>query len=248
MTAALLMGILAFINGLQTPISWWVFREPIMAGFWVGLIYGDPVTGVIIGGTINILYLGWLNVGGSNPSDLWWAGLLGTFVAIHGKMSIEQSAAFAVPIGLLGSYVHVSYMTLASFWPTKMDKYAEVGNWRGIRRIQIFGGPLIVLFLRAIPVFLIAYIGSDYIEVLIQSLPAFVMKGLGAVGKILPALGMAMLLKFMYSRQLFPFFIIGFAIAAYTGMKDLTMYVIISIALASIVIKLGFTDNKKKEL
>lgn len=45
MVQALLMGLLALLNGIQGPYHWYFFREPVMAGFWVGLIYGDPVPG-----------------------------------------------------------------------------------------------------------------------------------------------------------------------------------------------------------
>lgn len=244
LTQALLMGLLAFLNGLQWPLGWWIIREPVMSGLFVGLIYGDPVKGVIIGATINITYLGWISAGGANPSDIYWAGLLGTFVAMQSGMSMEQAAAFAVPIGLLGNYVHVMYMTLASFWPNHMDKLAAKGDWRGIRRTQFFGGPLIVIFLRALPVFIIALFGSQYIEIMINAIPTWAMSGLGAVGKILPALGMSMLLKFMIRKELVPFFIIGFAIAAYSGMSDLMLYVIVAIALALIMLQLGFGDKK----
>ena len=57
MVQALLMAFLALLNGMQWPVSWWFFREPVMAGFWVGLIYGNPVQGVMIGATINASYL-----------------------------------------------------------------------------------------------------------------------------------------------------------------------------------------------
>lgn len=171
MTQALLMALLALLNGTQGPTQWYLFREPVMAGFWVGLIYGDPVQGTAIGATINVSYLGWISAGGANASDLYWAGLLGTFVAIQGGMSIDQSVAFAVPIGLLGNYMHVAYMTLASIWPTRMDKLAEKGDWKGIRRLQVLGGPTTVLLVRVLPVFVIALFGSSYIQVLINSLP-----------------------------------------------------------------------------
>ena len=74
-------------------------------------------------------------------------------------------------------------------------------SWRGIRRIQFLGGPAIVLVLRALPVFLIALYGSEYIQTLINSIPTWAMNGLGAVGKMLPALGMSMLMKFMYKKS-----------------------------------------------
>ncbi len=247
MIQALLMAFLALLNGMQWPVSWWMIREPVMAGLWVGLIYGNPVQGVIIGATINVSYLGWISAGGANASDLYWAGLLGSFVAIQGGMDISQSAAFAVPIGLLGNYVHVLYMTLASAWPARMDKLAAKGDWKGIRRLQFLGGPSIVLIVRAIPVFLIALFGSEYINLLVNSLPDWAMSGLSAVGKILPALGMSMLLKFMYRKELVPFLVVGFVIAAYSGMTDLMMYAILAVAVAIVMMKLGFDRNEAKE-
>ena len=246
MVQALLMALLALLNGTQGPTQWYLFREPVMAGFWVGLIYGDPVQGTMIGATINVSYLGWISAGGANASDLYWAGLLGTFVAIKGGMDIQQSVAFAVPIGLLGNYVHVAYMTLASFWPQKMDALAEKGDYKGIRRLQILGGPSIVLLLRALPVFLIAMFGSEYIKIIIDGLPVWAMSGLSAVGKLLPALGMSMLFRFMYKKELIPFFALGFAIAAYSGKTDLLLYAIVSICLAFILVKLGFGNEKKE--
>ena len=245
MVQALLMALLALLNGIQGPLNWYMFREPVMAGFWVGLIYGDPVQGTIIGATINVSYLGWISAGGANASDLYWAGLLGTFVAIKGGMSLETAVAFAVPIGLLGNYVHVAYMTLASVWPTKMDQLAAKGNWKGIRKLQLLGGPGLVLLLRALPVFFIALFGGDLIQVFIDALPVWAMNGLAAVGKLLPALGMSMLLKFMFKKELLPFFALGFVTAAYTGMTDLLMFACVGVCLAAILIKMGFCSDEK---
>lgn len=246
MVQALLMALLALLNGIQGPCHWYMFREPVMAGFWVGLIYGDPVQGTIIGATINVSYLGWISAGGANASDLYWAGLLGTFVAIKGGMSLDTAVAFAVPIGLLGNYVHVAYMTLASIWPTRMDVLAAKGDWKGIRTLQFLGGPALVLLLRAVPVFLIALYGGDLIQQFIDVLPTWAMNGLAATGKLLPALGMSMLLKFMYKKELLPFFILGFAIAAYTGLTDLLMFACVGACLAFILIKLGFGRDAEK--
>ena len=245
MVHALLMALVALLNGIQGPWQWYMFREPVMAGFWVGLIYGDPVQGTIIGATINVSYMGWISAGGANASDLYWAGLLGTFVAIKGGMSLDTAVAFAVPIGLLGNYVHVAYMTLASIWPTRMDVLAAKGEWKKIRMLQIIGGPSFVLILRALPVFLIALYGGDLIQTFIDALPVWAMNGLAATGKMLPALGMSMLLKFMYKKELLPFFVLGFAVAAYTGLTDLLMFACIGVCLAFILIKLGFSREEK---
>lgn len=244
MIQAILMSVVAMFNGIQWPVGWYFFREPAMAGLWVGLIYGNPEQGVLIGATISISYLGWISTGGANASDMYWAGLLGTFVTMQAGMDISTAAAFAIPIGLLGNYAHIAYMTLASFWPEKMDKYAKLGKWRQLRAVQLLGGPLIVIFVRALPVFIISYFGADYIKLLIDNIPAWAMSGLSATGKILPALGMSMLMKFMLKKELIPFLVIGFAFAAYTGMNDLLFYALIGSCIAYIMTRLGYNSLK----
>lgn len=139
MVQALLMALLALLNGIQGPLNWYMFREPVMAGFWVGLIYGDPVQGTIIGATINVSYLGWISAGGANASDLYWAGLLGTFVAIKGGMSLETAVAFAssdwFARKLCTCGIHDTGIRVAD----QMDQLAAKGR-KGIRKLQLLGG------------------------------------------------------------------------------------------------------------
>jgi len=232
MVQALLVALVALFNGIQGPFHWYFFREPVMAGFWVGLIYGKPVEGVILGATINVSYLGWISAGGANASDLYWAGLLGTLVGIQTGLSTEAAVAFAVPIGLIGNYAHITFMTVSSIWPTRMDKLAEKGDYKGIAKLQFLAGPITVIFIRALPVFLIAYFGADYIQLIINRLPEWAMAGFSAVGKILPALGMSMLLKVMYKKHLIVFFVLGFIISAYLGISDLLFFAIAGCSLA----------------
>lgn len=244
MVQALLMALLALLNGTQGPTFWYLFREPLMAGFWVGLIYGNPVQGVIIGATIDVSYMGWISAGGANASDLYWAGLLGTFVVLSGGMNPSMSASVAVPIGFIGNYMHVAYMTIASAWPAVMDGKAEKGNWRAIRRIQVLGGPAIVCLVRVLPIFLIALFGAEYINTLANSLPLWVINGLTAVGKTLPALGMAMLWKFMWKKDLAVFFILGFIIAGYLGINDLLFFALFGVCMAVVLMSLGYGSKE----
>ena len=94
---------------------------------------------------------------------------------------------------------------------------------------------------------MIALFGADYIQVLIDSLPTWAMNGLSAVGKLLPALGMSMLWKFMWKKELGIFFILGFTIAAYFGMTDLLMFAIIGVCMAILLLQMGYGDTKEAE-
>ena len=69
---ALIIGVLYYLSDAPWFFGegYYVLQRPIVAGFLTGLVMGDPVTGTIIGATINLIYLGHLNVGGSMPSDM----------------------------------------------------------------------------------------------------------------------------------------------------------------------------------
>ena len=105
----------------NSPMAFWPAWEtmrscivPLISGFVVGLILGDPVTGTIMGATINLMYIGFISAGGSMPSDMSLAGILGTALAIIGGITPEAALAIAVPLGLLGSIVWVGKMTICT--------------------------------------------------------------------------------------------------------------------------------------
>lgn len=238
MIQAVFVGLLAWAQSSSNPIGWWVIREPLMAGFWVGLIYGKPVEGLIIGAAINVAFLGWNSTGGANPSDLYSAGLLGTAVAIQSNMSTEQAVVVAVSIGVIGNYAWILFMSINSMVPSVQDKYAEKGDVRGIMLMQAIPSQAVVILVRGIPAFLAAYYGPTVIDGLLAAVPAWGIAGFNTVGKVLPAVGVAMLLKYMARNDLLVFFGLGFAVSAYMGMNNLLFGAFIGAAMGYIYISL----------
>lgn len=82
-----------------------------------------------------------------------------------------------------------------------------------------------------------AYYGPTIIESLLSSVPAWGIAGFNAVGKVLPALGIAMLLKYM-GKRFTCLFGVGFAISAFTGMNNLLFAAILGAAMGYVYIKL----------
>ncbi len=238
MIQAVLVGLLAWAQSSSNPLGWWLIREPLMAGFWVGLIYGKPVEGLIIGAAINVAFLGWNSTGGANPSDLYSAGLLGTAVAIQSNMSTEQAVVVAVSIGVIGNYAWILFMSINSMLPSMQDKYAEKGDVRGIMLIQAIPSQVVVILVRGIPAFLAAFYGPTVIDGLLAAVPAWGIAGFNTVGKVLPAVGVAMLLKYMARKDLLVFFGLGFAVSAYMGMNNLLFGAFIGAAMGYIYISL----------
>ncbi len=238
MIQALLVAILGWFQCSSNPLGWWLVREPIMAGFWVGLIYGKPVEGIIIGAAINIAFLGWNSTGGANPSDLYSAGLLGTAIAIQGNISTEQAVVIAISLGVIGNYAWILFMSLNSFIPSLQDKCAEKGDIKKLMFLQVVPSQFIVILVRSVPAFLAAYYGPPIIEGLLAAIPAWGVAGFNAVGKVLPTLGIAMLLKYMGRKDLLVFFGIGFAVSAFAGMNNLVFAAILGAAMGYIYIAL----------
>ena len=108
---------------IVTPIG-----KPLVLGFLVGLILGDPVQGTIAGATIQLIYLGVMSTGGSYPADAGLAGIIGTASVILGGLSTSEAVAVAVPIGLAGTVLFQLRMLSAVPFTHLADKAAEEGN------------------------------------------------------------------------------------------------------------------------
>ena len=68
----------AFYDGNNTTFG---TVKPTMAGFFAGLVLGDVTTGLVVGGTLNLLVLGIGNFGGASIPDYMTGALLGTAFA-----------------------------------------------------------------------------------------------------------------------------------------------------------------------
>ena len=59
-----------------------MISRPVFAGPLIGLIMGDLPTGLFVGGTVELMYMGVLPIGGSVPPNAQIAGILSTVFAI----------------------------------------------------------------------------------------------------------------------------------------------------------------------
>ena len=61
---AIICGIFYYLNAgpWVCGIGFYTFGRPMVLGFFVGLILGDPITGTIVGATIQMIYLGHLSM------------------------------------------------------------------------------------------------------------------------------------------------------------------------------------------
>lgn len=201
----------AFYDGNNTTFG---TVKPTMAGFFAGLVLGDVQTGLIVGGTLNLLVLGIGNFGGASIPDYMTGALLGSAFAIQSGQGAEFGVTLAIPIGLLMIQLDILARFSNTFFQHKAEKLVEEGSYEAAARMNLFG--IIPQSLsRMLPVFLALVFGSAFVELVVDNLPMWLMNGLKTAGGILPSLGIAILLRYLPVSKNISYLILGFVLAAY---------------------------------
>jgi len=216
-------------------------ERPIILGPITGLIMGDLQTGLVLGGTLELVFMGATAIGGSVPPNLPVGTILGVAFAVSADLTIEEALVIAVPAALLGSLGELFAKTISTIFANAADRYAEDGNTKGISLMAHLGNLAHALSV-GIPTFVGLLIGGASVEKIIAALPAWLRAGLNTTGSLLPALGFGLLLATLATPQLLPWFFIGFSIAAYSAWGVLGVsFVGIMAALIFIYQKGGFS-------
>ena len=104
---ALLAGLVVGLSKMEYFFGYSMFNRPIVEGALMGLVLGDPVTGTIIGATLEIVFLGSFPVGAAVSPDGGTAAGVSTAFAILTGAGAAVGTAFAVPLALLGGFAFV---------------------------------------------------------------------------------------------------------------------------------------------
>lgn len=187
---------------------------------------GHPVQGAVIGATINLVYLGFMSAGGSMPADMALAGILGTAYAIAGGLDTDTALALAVPIGILGTIVWAGRMTFDSFFVHIADNYIEKEEYHKIWRANVLFPQIMCFCMTAIPCAFAAYFGANYIQGIINMLSGKVLTVFQIIGGLMPALGIAITLQYIFKGESRIFLFAGFLLAVYSGLPLLTLGII----------------------
>ena len=226
---------------LATCGQWWFFGPitkclvyPLTTGTLVGVFMGDPMTGMLAGANIQLIYLGWISAGGTMPSNTIVAGIFGTAMTILSGADPTMAVTFAIPFSMLGLLQNQVYMTTNAAWIHQADKMLEKGNLRGVRLMNFLPSFCMAFLLYGVPAFAMVMFGSGWAESLINAVPENVISALQVVGGIMPALGIAMLLNYLGKKTLIPWFFGGFFLTVYSGL-GLTAVSIFSAIIALIL-------------
>jgi mannose/fructose/N-acetylgalactosamine-specific phosphotransferase system component IID/mannose/fructose/N-acetylgalactosamine-specific phosphotransferase system component IIC len=210
-----------------------IFR-PIFVGPVVGLIMGDLQTGLVVGATVELMFLAVIFVGTAIPPNPTISTAIATAFAVLSGGDPSLAIAAALPIALIGQIVETVQNTVVNvFFMHRCDAAAAKSAPGGIIRNNTYYPMLMNAALYALPTFLAIYFGAGYVQGIIDAIPEKVISGLAVGGGLIGAVGFALLLKSIKSKALWPFFFIGFFFAAYmhVNMIGIGMLAVICVAL-----------------
>jgi fructoselysine and glucoselysine-specific PTS system IIC component len=215
MVQVMLIGLVALFGYCEFFFGTSMLNRPIVLGALVGLALGNVTQGVIIGASLELVWMGMMTIGAALPPEVVSGGVLGTAFAITSGKGPEVALALALPIATLVLLIKNGiYIIIRPSLAHKADKYAEAGNIAGVERMHLLSWALFVIPMAILNAAAFR-LGSPVVESILAAVPPFVMKGLSAATGLLPALGFALLVQMIMTKQVAPFFFLGFALAAY---------------------------------
>lgn len=194
--------------------------RPIVIGPLVGLIMGDPTTGLVVGGELELVWMGLNGIGTTTPPNVVVGSALATALAISTNASYETTLALAVPIAVVAQLCDIAAPVVNTFFAHYADRCAEARNYRGVE-MAIWGGATVYFLFKFVPVFLGFVLGSGVITQFVDLIPSVVQDGLNQSGNLLPALGVAMLIQLTWDRKFGVFLFLGFALAAFLNISTI---------------------------
>jgi|GEM_PF-176561 len=201
-------------------LNLWVL-QPLPLSVLVGLILGDVPTAMIVGATIQPMYLSQTQAGWVITNDTSAAGIITAAVVITSGMEIKSAMAVAVTVGVVMSQLTNVRMTVGAVWNHLTDRYIAKGEYEKTWLSSVVFPSLFKIILYWLPMTLALYFGAESLGLFVNGLPAWLQSGLSAVGSLMPILGMCIVASAINKRGYFPFFIAGFFAVAYTGLSPI---------------------------
>lgn len=242
MTQAILIGLwTAFcFSGMLLGIY---TNRCIILSFGVGIIVGDVPTALAMGAISELAYMGFgVGAGGTVPPNPIGPGIFGTLMTITsaGKVSPEAALALSTPIAVAIQFLQTFAYTAFAGAPGSAKKHLQNGNIQGFKFAA--NGTIVLFAIIGFALGLVGTLSMDTLLHLVDYIPPVLLSGLTVAGKMLPAIGFAMILSVMAKKELIPFVLLGYVCASYLQIPT------IGIAIVGIMFALMEFYNKSNKV
>lgn len=232
-----LVGVVAVID--SRLIGRQNIGRPLILSTLAGMVLGDTTTGIVLGASLELISMGFVSIGAAGPPNMQLGSIIATAFAIISGSTTETALTIAIPVAIAGEFMSIIMRMVIAQFSHVADRAIEVGKYQRAKHIHIWWSFIFNAFVYFIPIFLTVYYGTDMVKDIVDAIPAVITNGLTVAGNLLSALGFAMLLSTMLSKKLFPYFLFGFLIVAYSGL-DLIGLTLFAAILAFIMDKVVY--------
>lgn len=246
-----LLAIVTFFFAIdQFSLTEIVYR-PIIACPIIGAILGDVNTGLVVGGTYELMMVGNMPVGGAQPPNAVLGSVVAMIFAVKAKMDINAALGACMIFATFGQYVVTLTFTIMSGLMAKADKAANEANPKGIT--AVLNTSMLILGSLFAVIAILAYVGGIAASGALQTLSekaSWFMGGLSAAGRMMRFVGFAVLLKIMLSNDLWGWLLAGFACTLLFGNVEATasarliLVAFIGVAIALLDFKITSIETK----
>ena len=208
--------VLVFLVTFVAAIDQFDFLEslyqPIVTGAIIGAILGDVNTGLIVGGTYQLMTIGNMPIGGAQPPNAVIGGIMAAIFACTLDMDPDMAVATAIPFALLGQYGVTLFFTLRAPLLEFFRGAAEKADTKAITKWTIISEVILgLIFAVIVTLFFIG--GLAVGQQIVDAIPDWLDTGLSQAGNMMKFVGFAILLKIMMNRDMWGFFFMGFGLA-----------------------------------
>ena len=218
------------------------FHQPLVACTLIGLVTGQLEAGIILGGTLQMIALGWANIGAAVAPDAALASVASAIILVlggQGTAGVSTAIAVAIPLAVAGLFLTMVVRTLSVACVHRMDAAAEKANFKGVEIWHIIAIAMQGLRI-AIPAGALLFIPATTVQNFLTSMPAWLTDGMAIGGGMVVAVGYAMVINMMATKEVWPFFAIGFCVAA---LSDLTLIALGAIGVSLALIYLTLSES-----
>ena len=244
----ILIIIIALLAGMEGVLDEFQFHQPLVACTLIGLVTGHLTEGIILGGSLQMIALGWANVGAAIAPDAALASVASAIIMVLGleggttnvQTAISTSIAVAIPLSVAGLFLTMICRTIAIPMVHLMDSAAEKrkypcnGNMANLKQSYYKG------YVLQIPAAALCIVPATVVTDVLNKMPAWLSGGMTVGGGMVAAVGYAMVINMMSTKETWPFFAIGFVLAA---IGQLTLIALGAIGVALALIYLGLKEN-----
>jgi PTS system mannose-specific IIC component len=157
------------------------------------------------------------------------------------KTGIGVAQAVAIPLAVAGLFLTMIVRTLSVGLVHTADASAKKGDFKAVERAHFVA--LLLQGLRiAVPAALLLMVPTETVQSILNAMPDWLKDGMAIGGGMVVAVGYAMVINMMATREVWPFFAIGFVLAA---VSDITLigFGAIGVAIALIYLHLSKTGG-----